>query len=233
MVLIVAAILSFVSEELKPLQRRNVEVEKMQGILQSVGMTEGISEAADKNSFVVEMFGKYITESFVVNSRGEIIEDRDAFEITNNLKAELYKPAEERGLPIFVFKNNEGEIKYIIPVYGKGLWGPIWGYVSLNSDYNTVYGALFDHSKETPGLGAEIIEPWFQVKFRNKKIFNEKGEFVSIRVVKGGVSPDNIHGVDAISGGTITSVGLQDMLYDTFKPYVTYFNQQIEKGVQE
>ncbi len=230
MVVIVAALLSFVAEELRPKQAKNVEVEKKQGILQSVGKTEGIKEAADKNTFVEGEFNKFIKESFVVNAEGNLVEGRDAFAITQDIKVEMAKPIEERGLPIFVFNSEDGSTKYIIPVRGKGLWGPIWGYVALNSDFNTIYGTLFDHSKETPGLGAEISEAWFQLYFKGKKIFNEKGDFVSVKVVKGGAAKTDLHGVDAITGGTITSKGLEDMLYNNLKPYVSYFKKQREEG---
>ncbi len=233
MVVIVAALLSFVAEELRPKQEKNVEVEKMQGILQSVGKTEGIKEAKDKNTFVIKEYNKYIKETYVVNSQGEILEGRDAFAITKDLKAELDKPLEERGLPIFVYESAESGKKFIIPVRGKGLWGPLWGYVALDNDFNTIYGTLFDHSKETPGLGAEIVEPWFQADFKGKKIFDENGNFVSINVVKGGAVEGDIHGVDAITGGTITSKGLEAMLKDNLEPYVNYFKKQRKEGGKE
>ncbi len=232
LVVIVAALLSFVSEELKPIQERNVEVEIKQGILQSVNMTEGVKEAENKNAFVEGQFKKYITNSLVVNSQGEVVQGRDAFEITKNLKAEYEKKPEQRGLPLFIYTSPKGEKKYIIPVRGKGLWGPIWGYVALNDDYSTIYGAVFANEKETPGLGAEISELWFQAEFKGKKLFDKTGKFVSIEVVKGGTSPDNPHGVDAVSGGTITSKGLQNMLMDSIEPYVNYLKKQMKKGGQ-
>jgi len=227
MVIIVAALLSFVAEELRPLQERNVELEKKTDILSSVQMTEGMKEADDKGAFVEERFDSYIKDSYVVNSAGELTEGKDAFEITKNLKAEMDKPVEERGLPVFVFESEDGTSKYIIPVRGKGLWGPIWGYVALNDDFSTISGTVFDHSKETPGLGAEINTDWFEKSFIGKTIFDEEGNFTSIIVVKGGADPSDMHGVDAISGGTITSKGLEAMLYDSFKPYVSYFKKQM------
>lgn len=227
MVIIVAALLSFVAEELRPLQERNVEIEKKLDILRSVDMTEGIDETPDKSAFVEEQFSKYISESFVVNSVGETVSGKDAFEITKNLKAELYKPVEERDLPIFLFNDPAKGKIYIIPVLGKGLWGPIWGYVAIDSDFNTIAGTVFAHSKETPGLGAEINTDWFMSEFKGKKLFDESGKFVSIEVVKGGAKPGDPHGVDAISGGTITSKALQEMLLDCLSPYVNYFKSQM------
>ncbi|MFC2087108.1 NADH:ubiquinone reductase (Na(+)-transporting) subunit C, partial [Bacteroidota bacterium] len=118
----------------------------------------------------------------------------------------------------------------IIPLRGKGLWGPIWGYVSLEDDYNTVYGAVFDHKTETPGLGAEINTTWFQKPFKGKNIFNQSGEFVGINIYKGGSGAaanagDLKHGVDGISGGTITSKGVEAMIHDNLNLYTAYFNK--------
>ena len=113
---------------------------------------------------------------------------------------------------------------------GKGLWGNIYGNLALEDDFNTVGGAVFTHDQETPGLGAEIAEKPFQEQFIGKKIFDENGKFTSILVTKGGIKmlPQNmqIHGVDAISGGTITSKGVSAMLKDDLQNYVAFFKNQ-------
>jgi len=223
LVILVAAILSFVSESLKPYQERNIEIEKKKDILRSVGRAENIGDVPDKNTYIVEEYSRFIQKSMVTNIKGEILEGRDAFMITSNLKAELAKPSDQRELPVFIYTGEDNETRYIIPVRGKGLWGPIWGYISLNDDFTTIYGAVFDHQGETPGLGAEIREEWFQNEFKNKKIFDDSGKFVSIEVVKGGTPDDNPYGVDAISGGTITSKGLQQMMFDCLGAYENFF----------
>jgi Na+-transporting NADH:ubiquinone oxidoreductase subunit C len=225
MVTIVAILLSFVSMQLKPRQQMNQEIEKKQDILRSVGQAEQVNEVSDKNSYIEEEFGKYITESYVIDFDGKSVET-DAFEVMLNLHAEIRKPQDERNYPVFVYVKGEGEKKYVIPVRGKGLWGPIWGYIALNDDLNTIYGAVFDHKGETPGLGAEINTAWFQEPFKGKTLFDEGGEFVSIEVVKGGADPDDPHGVDGISGGTITSKALQEMVKDCMQGYVKHFSQQ-------
>jgi len=134
------------------------------------------------------------------------------------------KDQKDRNYPVFVYEEN-GERKLVVPVRGKGLWGPIWGYVALGSDLNTIAGAVFDHKGETPGLGAEINTGWFQEPFTGKTIFDENGKFVSIEVVKGGADPADPHGVDAISGGTITSKALEEMLADCMAGYVNHFKE--------
>ncbi len=222
MVVIVATLLSFVAMQLKPMQDMNVEIERKGDILVSVGKAADVSEVKDKKSYINEEFDKFITNSYVIDYDGNVI-DQDAFEITLNIKEQTDKVVTERLFPVFVYTGSEGETKYIVPVRGKGLWGPIWGYVAFNPDLNTIFGAVYDHSKETPGLGAEINTDAFELPFKGKTIFNESGEFVSIEVVKGGTTPDNPHGVDAISGGTITSKALEEMLLDNFEGYVKHF----------
>jgi len=229
LVIVVAALLSFISESLKPIQELNVEIEKKQDILRSVGQAQDYATVKNKNAYILDLYSKFIKTSIVVNQEGDVVEGRDAFEITKELKKELEKPVDQRGLPIFIFADSAQTKRFVIPLRGKGLWGPIWGYLSLSDDFTTVYGTVFDHQSETPGLGAEIREAWFQNEFHAKKIFNESGKFVSVEVVKGGAGKDNLYGVDAISGGTITSKGVQQMIFDCLTPYENYFKSNMKK----
>lgn len=216
MVVAVALLLSLAALQLKPFQDKNIEIEKKQNILASIRINSTVKDAVD-------LYAKYITESFVVNNKGEKLEGEDAFKI--DMKAEVGKPASERKLPIFVGTLDNGGKAYVLPLRGKGLWGPIWGYISLEPDLNTIYGALYDHQGETPGLGAEIMMDWFEDPFRGKTIFKDSTEFVSVKVLKGGAPDDDPHAVDAISGGTITSKGLEAMLDSCLVQYKTYFIQ--------
>ena len=210
MVIIVAALLSYAAIELKPFQDRNIELEKQQNILSSVGINV-------EREFAEDTYSKYIKEELVLNYKGEEI-DGVAFEI--DLKKELKKDQLDQSLPLFI-SNIDGSKQYIIPLRGKGLWGPIWGFIALEEDLNTVYGAVFDHKAETPGLGAEINQLFFQEPFIGKTIF-EDDEFISIRVVKGGAPKADNHAVDGISGGTITSDGVTDMLSERLNMYLPY-----------
>ncbi|MDD4847227.1 MAG: NADH:ubiquinone reductase (Na(+)-transporting) subunit C [Bacteroidales bacterium] len=126
-------------------------------------------------------------------------------------------PSNKESYDIVCFDQSSG---IVIPVNGKGLWGPIWGYVVLADDHSTIKGVFFAHKSETPGLGGEISTEKFCSSFEGKKIFDENGQFVSVKVVKGGVlnsTINPIHGVDAISGGTVTSQGVEEMLYRCLK----------------
>jgi len=212
MVVSVAALLSLAATLLQPAQERNLEVEKKKNMLESINVP-----ATRENT--EELYDKYITESFVLNSRGELVSGVDAFTVV--IKNEQKKPLEDQSLPVFRAEPDDGEKVIIIPVEGKGLWGPLYGYVSLKSDMNTIYGVNFDHKSETPGLGAEINTTPFESQFHGKKIF-DNDSFISVQVLKGGAPESDIHGVDGISGGTITSNGLQSMIFDCLQKYNIY-----------
>ncbi|MEG2337099.1 MAG: NADH:ubiquinone reductase (Na(+)-transporting) subunit C [Bacteroidales bacterium] len=234
LVTVVAAVLSTAAILLQPMQTKNVEIEKMQNILRSADI-----ESTSDNA--VSLYEQYITEELLVNAQGNVCDvytqgrmqegNLRAFDV--NLKDELAKPKDQALFPVFICQNNT-EKMYVVPLQGKGLWGPIWGYLALKADLNTIIGVTLDHKGETPGLGAEIADPKFQSFFKGKEIFNTNGEFVSVVLVKGGVKNGNIsvqHAVDAISGGTITSNGVTDMLKTCLSNYENYFQklkQQIE-----
>ena len=97
---------------------------------------------------------------------------------------------------------------------GKGLWGPIWGYAVVSEDGQTLKGVSFDHKSETPGLGAKITEKAFLKSFEGKKLYDKDGNYVSVRVLKPGTSTKiaKENRVDAISGATITSRGVDEMM---------------------
>jgi Na+-transporting NADH:ubiquinone oxidoreductase subunit C len=220
LIVIVAVLLSAAAMLLQPFQKRNVEIEKKQSILASINVVTSRKEAE-------KLYDKYITGSFVVNAKGDKVEGVDAFHV--DMAAEIRKPVEERNLPVYVSTLDDGTVKVIVPVRGKGLWGPVYGYISFNHDYNTIFGATFNHDKETPGLGAEIATRQFQEQFLGKKIFDDQGNFTSILIQKGGAAPGNPHEVDAISGGTLTSKGLEASIKDCLSGYVAYFKKQQEQ----
>ena len=213
MVIIVSALLSIAYIKLKPYQDRNIELEKKQNILSSVGITVDRDNAEAK-------YSTYIKSEIVLNNKGEEVEG-SAFDV--DLGKEIKKDVNTQLLPLFI-SEVDGTTRYIIPLRGKGLWGPIWGFIALEDDVNKVFGAVFDHKKETPGLGAEINTPIFQEPFAGKTIF-EGEAFTPIKVIKGGPKEGDMHGVDGISGGTITSNGVSDMLSERLNIYLPYFNK--------
>ena len=204
MVIFVAFLLAFVSSSLKPMQQKNVELDKKKQVLAALNIFEKDAEAA---------YNKYVKADQLLNADGTVKSETGGFAVESS------KIGEE--LPLYVCEV-EGKTKYIIPLFGAGLWNVIWGYVALDDDKETIYGVYFSHAGETPGLGAEITNyEKFQKPFIGKKAVDAEGN-VTISVVKFGKVADTTCEVDGISGGTITSVGVDNMLKDCLKQYKAF-----------
>jgi Na+-transporting NADH:ubiquinone oxidoreductase subunit C len=224
MVVLVAALLAMAATVLKPFQQKNLEIAKKLEILHSIDKGWDAGEAESKNAYVESEYDKYILKTFVVNSEGDSVADKDAFSVEMNV--EMKKNSEARVYPVFLATKEDGSRNFIFSVQGKGLWGPIWGYVALADDLNKVTGVFFDHQGETPGLGAEINTRIFQAQFVDKTMFDDGGNFVSIKILKNNEPAVPGHSVDAISGGTITSKGLEATVFDSMKNYLPFIKKQ-------
>ncbi len=209
MVIIVAFLLAFVSSSLKETQYKNVEQDTKKQILSAINVTDVKDAEAE--------FAKYEVKDMLMQADGTLAPYTDAFQVS--YKGEI---AEKR-FHVFECKV-DGATKYILPIYGAGLWGPIWGYVALNDDKDTVYGVYFSHAGETPGLGAEIATPKFQAQFAGKKV-TENGA-IGLTVAKNGKVTKPDYEVDGISGGTITSQGVDAMLKDCLKEYNPFLSNK-------
>lgn len=236
MVVVVAALLAFTAISLAPRQDANVLTEKMGAILGSIGQAQNADKAPNKDAYIKDEFTKYIKRTFFVNAQGQQT-DAEVSAVLNSLGnlPEIF--ANKEAMPVFEAKIGGDSTLYVVPVTGKGLWGPVWGYIALNADCNTVYGVKFDHKSETPGLGAEISLPFFSKMFIGKKLFDTNGKFTSVTLTKGvGTSNGNEHAVDAITGGTLTSNGVRDMLKNCLGDYAPFFesvHQQLVKPAVE
>jgi Na+-transporting NADH:ubiquinone oxidoreductase subunit C len=239
MVIIVALLLSLTATILQPYQQRNLEVEKMKDILGAAGIT---AETKD----IPDTYNKYVAEEIVIDESGNLVASYSqgklqqgnirAFDIIIKEQLNALSKTGKGLLPLYIiFK--DGKKLFVIPLQGRGLWGPVWGTIALEDDLNTVAGVTFGHKSETPGLGAEISTEEFQSRFKQKKIFNENGDFMSVSIVKGGVKNSKtipeIHGVDGISGGTITCDGTTDMLRSNIEYYIPYFKKIKNDGSDE
>ncbi len=196
MVVAVALLLAVAALSLQKRQYANELNEKKQSILASLSAT-------DRN------YDEFI-EARVLDAEGRTVEGGDVFALLNDLQGAF----DAGEFPIF--EAQDGRV--VIPVTGSGLWGPIWGYVALENDMNTVAGIVMAHKGETPGLGAEIATEKYQSQFVGKTIF-EGDEFVSVSLRKGGAK-DTAHEVDAITGGTKTSDGVTAMLRTSIGHYL-------------
>ncbi len=207
MVVIVAFILAFASSALKSAQTKNIELDKMKQILAALNVST-------KGQNVEEVYKKYVKADEILSPDGKVIAETGGFDV--NMATEMSQPAAERKLPLYVCEV-DGQTKYVIPLSGAGLWGPIWGYVGLDDNKDTVYGVYFSHASETPGLGAEIATPYFQQEFVGKKVL--KDGHIALGVEKYGKVTDPEYQVDGISGGTITSKGVDAMIKSCLSQY--------------
>ena len=214
LVVLVGFVLAFVYQTLRPAQLENIANDTKKQILAAALIFPSDHES------VSDIFSQHITESYCVNSDGDKISGVNAMEV--NMQNEIKKPDNERVLPVFVCSTDKG-LKYVVPVAGAGLWGPIWGYIAMDANGTDIYGAFFGHQGETPGLGAEIEKSAFSDQFQGKPIFGANGEFESVQVVKKGHEPADRAYVNGVSGGTITSQGVQKMLAESLRPYSAFF----------
>ena len=216
LVIVVAFLLAFVSKGLEGRQQANVALDKKKQILNSLNLRD-LDDAT-----ATAKYKEVVISDDIVDVKGELKKNdkKDNESFGFKLNSADYKNGE---LAIFTCKV-DGATKYVIPVYGAGLWGPISGYIALNDDCETVFGAYFDHEGETAGLGAEIKDDssW-QEKFKDKKIFAPESDKVVLSVEKN--VTDATCQVDAVTGATLTSNGVRDMLQEGIAKYVEYFKK--------
>lgn len=221
MVVLVAVGLALASSALKERQTDNENIDQMRQILRSLKM-DVTGEDAMKTYFEV------VTNSYLVDKNGEVVPGSEGTGVT--APAFAYNLSELKNSDNFpVYEATvDGAKKYVLGMRGQGLWGPIWGYMALNDDGNTVYGVDFSHEGETPGLGAEIVTPAFRGQFEGKEFYKD-GAFKSIGVVKKGQTDASRDYVDGISGGTLTSNGVQAMLSQSIGAYDPFL-QKLQSG---
>ena len=228
-VALVAAILAFVAMTLKPKQDANIKAETISQMLTAAQFYTKDECSAMGNDKVLEAYSQNIREAYTINLKGEKVRDLNtevkSIELQDGLKAQnknIKDGSDAADLPVYVF-NKDGKSVTVVPVYGAGLWGPIWGYIALDEDLQTIVGAYFDHDSETPGLGAKIKDdPSFRAEFIGKKVNVASDPVFS--VVKVGTSADENSSVDAITGATMTSKGLGEAIAFWLKAYAPFLS---------
>lgn len=209
MVIVVAFLLAFISSVLKPTQDANVENDTKGQILTSLNID-------------INAPGFNVADEFE-NVQDMLWNGTELTPYTGKFLSSYGSAIKAGELHVFVAQAN-GETKYVLPVTGRGLWGGLWGYIALNADKKTVYGTYFYHESETAGLGARIGERWFQEQFNGKPVFAEGNtETVELKVVKAGASKAETE-VDGVTGATLTSVGVSDMVQDGLSVYLSFIN---------
>lgn len=228
MVIVVGGVLAGLAQGLKPAIKENERYEKQQNILYAMGVNENGDNAGSVNFVPTDQVGeeykKYIKGTYILQG-GKLTESEEAFKV--DMKKQSKRPKSERKMPLFIGER-DGKEFYVIPMYGKGLWDAIWGYVSLDENL-IVQGAYFDHKAETPGLGANIKERYFMDDFIGEYIM-EGDKYQGIKVAKGNNDPKNLtkddNEVDALAGATITGDGVSAMIKSTLKEYIPHIKNR-------
>ena len=215
MVVIVGTLLAVLATSWKDEQNANVLNEQKVSIMKAFG-------EADANFNDMVKIGLVTEGEFTEVAKDDKAGVQAVFDLLGNRKALSEATAK---LPIFVLEK-DGVTKYVLPMVGKGLWGDIWGYVSLQQteDNVVITGIVMDHAGETPGLGAEIATEGVQAKFAGKALYDAENQF-AVEMVKGLNEADaklDASKVDAITGGTKTSDGVNAMLATSIGKYEAF-----------
>ena len=220
--LVCAALVSISAVGLKPLQQANKLLDKQTKILEASGLLEN-SCPASKSKCIQAAYSKFVEAKMIDLKTGAIIEgNTDAFDERADSRdaTKSSKPAKDiAGLSrradsavVYLVKNEQGQLDTIVlPIVGSGLWDLMYGFVGLAPDLNTVRSVVYSDLKETPGLGAEVLNPKWKALWPGKKMFDDNNQ-VAIKIIKGGAKANDIHGVDALSGATLTSNGVEHTL---------------------
>lgn len=217
MVVVVAFLLAFVSSALKPTQDVNVALDKKKQILAALNIRNLSDEQSSGE------YAKVINADAVIDEQGNVTNPGTK---GGEKAGFLLNSADYKAGRLAIYDCTvEGKHKFVVPVYGMGLWGPIWGYIAVNEDGNTVYGAYFNHEGETAGLGSEIKDSkaW-QDLFKGKTIYGADGKPV-LCVKKTSEIKDRSCEVDGVTGATLTSVGVSNMLQEGFAKYRNYLKK--------
>jgi Na+-transporting NADH:ubiquinone oxidoreductase subunit C len=238
--LVCAALVSVAAISLKPLQQANKLLDKQTKILEASGLLE------KAGTDILGTYNKFVVAKMIDLDSGAIIEgNTDIFDE----RADARNPAKSSKLTndtaginrranravVYLVNNEQGQLNtLVLPIVGSGLWDLMYGYIGLSPDLNTVRSLIYSDLKETPGLGAEVLNPKWKALWPGKKIYNDGGE-VAIKVIKGGAKAGNVYGVDALSGATLTSNGVQNTLHfwlgeQGYRPFITKFSSVASEG---
>lgn len=224
-VVVVAAVLSFVSQSLKSRQEANIKAETLRQMMAAAQIKPADELYATANADILQLYADNIAEAYTIGldgqKNGSLEISKDNIQLVDKLKPQ------NRGilnggdvtLPVYIFKSDVA----VIPIYGAGLWGPVWGYIAVDETGLNIVGAYFDHASETPGLGGKIKDdPAFRAQFEGKAL--DFADAKTFSIVKGGAPEGKANAIDAISGATMTSKGLDEAInvwIDAYQKYLT------------
>jgi Na+-transporting NADH:ubiquinone oxidoreductase subunit C len=215
--LICSALVSTAALGLRDRQEANLLLDIRKNILKSVDLYRpGMPDEEVNRIFEERMVG------LVLDRNGKVQEGRRPQDVD--------REKEPDALLLYQCLDGSGNVvAYTFPIQGQGLWSTVYGYLALEGNLDAVRGITFYKHGETPGLGGEIEQPWFQDQFVGKRILGGSGEIVSVTVAKGSAAAQHAdeleHYVDGISGATITSRAVSRMIMESLQAYEPYFGQ--------
>lgn len=229
---ICSTVISVAAVSLNDRQQRNRELDKKRSVLLAARIVQdGQSVSADE---IEQAFGEI--ESVVLNlESGETLTGEAAAEFTPESSGTMDPGSNTAGITevptqvqVFLVKENGKLDMVVLPIYGKGLWGTLYGYLAVGADGETIEGITYYNHKETPGLGGEVDNPKWKNRWPGRQIYGPQGD-VKIAVKKGAAGPvdEDPYHVDGLSGATITSRGVTNMLQ--FWLSDDYFGSYLDK----
>ncbi|REL34456.1 Na(+)-translocating NADH-quinone reductase subunit C [Thalassotalea euphylliae] len=230
--IVCAAVVSTAAVGLKQKQIDNKALDQQTKILEAAGI---LPEKVNKSS-VNSTFDQFVEAKMIDLDSGEYIDGNpELFDERRNSRDAQKSDKPENDIAginrrshdavVYLVRNGAGEVETVVlPIVGSGLWDLMFGYVGLEADLNTVKNVIYSDHKETPGLGAEVMNPKWIAMWPGKKIYGE-GDVVKANLVKGGAKSGDMHGVDALSGATLTSNGVTRTLQfwfgeEGYLPYI-------------
>ena len=214
--LVCALLVSFSAVQLKPLQVKNKLLDQQTKILEAANL---LSDTDGSAKSIEATFNQFVEAKMIDLDSGDFIEGNpELFDERRNSRDASKSDKPENDIAginrrshdavVYLVRNDAGKVETVVlPIVGAGLWNLMFGYVGLENDLNTVRSVVYSDHQETPGLGAEVMNPKWKALWPGKKIYNDNGE-VKANLVKGGAKASDIHGVDALSGATLTSNGV-------------------------
>lgn len=259
--LIVAAVLCVVCSllvsgaavGLRSRQQANQLLDKRKNVLIAAGLIEKGGASDEK---VQQIFKNRLESKLIDLASGEPVDpsavdfDVDAFDPIEAARSAEYGvgiTAEQdiagikrraKYAMVYIVNDDSGKLsQLVLPIYGKGLWSTMYGFLALDADLNTVTGITFYDHGETPGLGGEIENPRWQASWDGKQVYDQEGD-VELSVVKGSAAvegEDAAYEIDGLSGATITSRGVSEMIHywlgpNGFKPYLDRLRGSADGG---
>ena len=232
--IVCSVVVSTAAVMLRPMQEANRSLDIKRNILAAAGlMPEGASVEeifAKVTTRIVDLETGTYTDSVDPETYDQRVAARDTT-VSRALPREVDTAnigRQEKYAEVYFMTDDDGGEILILPVRGYGLWGTLYGFVAVQSDYNTIIGLGFYEHKETPGLGAEVDNPNWKAIWNGKELYDESGD-VAIQVIKGPVdsgTPNAEHKVDGLSGATLTSRGVSNLMNfwfgeNGYKPFLT------------